>query len=102
MPVMFNAAEEAVIHARVASARYGLQEYDHVSFIRIKSRRYTLLILKEYMPVIGEIEGSITISRNGLETVYEGVKGYFMHSNNDFSLMLENTPDSSLRTVQGE
>lgn len=79
----------AVIRVQICSVENGLEEYEQVSFIRIKSRRYTLLIMREFMPVIGEIEGDVTISAKGQEIVKKGVRGYFLHQHNQFSLMLQ-------------
>ena len=33
----------------------------NVKLIRIKSAKYNLLIMKDYMPIVGEIDGSVTI-----------------------------------------
>lgn len=81
--------EQAVMEAEICSVENGLETYQEVSFIRIKSRRYTLLIMKEYMPVIGEIEGDVTISCSAGEIEKKGVCGFFKHQHNHFSLMLK-------------
>lgn len=90
--------QEDVIRVQICGVENGLEEYENISFIRIKSKRYTLLIMREFMPVIGEIEGDITISGQGREIVKKGVRGYFMHRHNHFSLMLQGYLDTAADT----
>ncbi|MGN8801262.1 hypothetical protein ACTNCH_09870 [Candidatus Merdisoma sp. HCP28S3_D10] len=85
--------QEAVIRVQISSVENGLEEYSEVSFIRIRSKRYTLLIMRDYMPVIGEIEGDITISCKEREIEKKGIHGYFTHNHNHFSLMVGGTQD---------
>lgn len=92
-----TAALEDVIKVQICGVEKGLEEYENISFIRIKSRRYTLLIMREFMPVIGEIEGDITISGRGQEIEKKGVRGYFMHRHNHFSLMLQGKIEEELQ-----
>ena len=68
--------EMRTITARVLSFREGLETYDHVDMIRIKSSRYNLLILKDYMPTLGEGEnGRVEIVCGGRAEVYDEVNG---------------------------
>ena len=60
--------------ARILGFHEGLKVLEHVDLIRIVSSTYNLLILKDYMPVLGEIN--------------ENVTGYFMHSHNEFELLI--------------
>lgn len=81
--------ETRTITARVLSFREGLETYDHVDMIRIKSSRYNLLILKDYMPTLGEVEnGRVEIVCDGRAEVYDEVNGYFIHSSNEFELLI--------------
>ena len=79
---------EGKITARVISMKDGLKEIAGVSLIRIKSREYNLLVMEDYMPVIGEIDGSVTILSGDGEYKAEGIKGFFSHRKNKFSLMI--------------
>ncbi len=79
---------EGRITARVISMKDGLKEITGVSMIRIKSREYNLLIMEDYMPVIGEIEGNVTIVSGDGEHKEEDIKGFFSHRKNMFSLMI--------------
>lgn len=74
---------------RICGREKGMEIYEGVSFVRVRSTRYNLLIMKDYLPVLGRIEGDISF--RGAEGPYEreNVQGFFMHKNNVFSLMLE-------------
>lgn len=74
--------------ARIIRMEDGVRELQEVSLIRIKSREYNLLIMEDYMPVIGEIDGNVAILWAGGEYSAEGIKGFFSHRKNLFSLML--------------
>lgn len=77
------------IRARVCSSEKGLEEYEGVHFVRVISKKYNLLIMEDYMPVIGELEGTVFIRTDSGEYEKGPLKGYFMHKNNEFSLMVK-------------
>lgn len=61
---------------------------ENVRFVRILSKKYNLLIMRDYLPIIGELDGSIEIV--GIETVkYENIKGYYINRDNEFSLIIK-------------
>ena len=75
--------------AKVVSLLNGLQEFENLEMIRIKSDRHTLLIMKNYMPVIGELNGSVEFVFEKSIISMSNLKGYYMHKKNDFSLLVE-------------
>ena len=79
---------EGRITARVISMEDGLKEIKGVNLIRIKSREYNLLIMEDYMPVIGEIDGTVAIVSGEGEYQTGPMKGFFSHRKNLFSLMI--------------
>lgn len=79
---------EGRITARVISMEDGLKEIRGVNLIRIKSREYNLLIMEDYMPVIGEIDGTVAIVSGEGEYQIGSMKGFFSHRKNLFSLMI--------------
>lgn len=81
--------QEGKITVRICGKENGLEVYERVNFVRVKSKRYNLLIMADYMPVIGEIEGCVFFRTEKEEYQRENLKGYFMHKKNQFSLMLE-------------
>ena len=60
--------------------------YEYVKFIKIRSQKYNLIIMKDYLPIIGEIQGEIQIGREKEDINMKKVRGYFMHKHNKFNL----------------
>ena len=67
----------------------GRQTINGVTAIRIKSKDYNLLILKDYLAIVGEIEGDIEIETVDGKTLYEKVKAYYLNNSNVFNLLIE-------------
>ncbi|MDO4438754.1 MAG: hypothetical protein Q4B86_04830 [Eubacteriales bacterium] len=76
------------IKVRIMGMKDGLKEIDEVSLIRVISREYNLLIMEDYMPVIGEIDGNVTIVGSQGEYKLENINGYFSIRKNLFSLLI--------------
>lgn len=77
------------IKVRIFDMEHGLIEYEDVKTIRIVSRDYNLLIMKDYLSVIGEIVGSIDIKGKDVDVSFQDVKAFYMNSHNVFNLMIE-------------
>ncbi len=80
--------DQGSIIVKVLSMKNGLVEYDDVQFIRILSKKYNLIILKDYLPVIGEIRGDIEIERLKETIKLQNIVGYYIHKHNQFNLFL--------------
>ena len=80
--------DQGSIIVKVLSMKNGLEEYDDVQFIRILSEKYNLIILKDYLPVIGEIKGDIEIERLQETIKLQKIVGYYIHKHNQFNLFL--------------
>jgi len=63
-----------------------VKTYEDVKFIKIKSKKYNLIIMKDYLPIIGEIEGKVEIGRENENIKLTKVSGYYMHKHNKFNL----------------
>lgn len=63
-----------------------VKQYEDVKFIKLVSKKYNLIIMRDYLPIIGEIQGKIEIGRENDTIKMEKVKGYFMHKHNKFNL----------------
>ena len=74
---------------RVFDMEHGLVEYEDVKTIRIISRDYNLLIMKDYLSVIGEIVGSVDIKGENVDVSFKHIKAFYMNSKNVFNLMIE-------------
>ena len=77
------------IKVRIFDMQHGLREYDDVKIIRIISKDYNLLIMKDYLPIIGEIEGSIDIKNDTSDLSFPKIRAFYMNSNNIFNLMIK-------------
>ena len=74
---------------RVFDMEHGLVEYEDVKTIRIISRDYNLLIMKDYLSVIGEIVGSVDIKGDNVDLSFKQIRAFYMNSKNVFNLMIE-------------
>ena len=77
------------IKVRVFDMEHGLTEYENVKTVKIVSKDYNLLIMKDYLSVIGEIVGNVDIKGEEVDVTFNGIKGFYMNSKNVFNLMIE-------------
>ena len=77
------------IKVRVFDLKKGLVEYENIKIVRIVSKNYNLLIMKDYLPILGEIEGSVDIKNEEIEVNYKNIKAFYMNSNDVFNLMIK-------------
>ena len=77
------------IKVKVFDIRNGMRVYDNIKIIRIISKDYNLLIMKDYLPIIGEIEGSVDIKNDVVNESFKNIKAFYMNSDNVFNLMVK-------------
>ena len=77
------------IKVRIFDLEKGLTEYEHVKIVRLVSKDYNLLIMQDYLPIIGEIEGSIDIKGEDIDISYPKIEAFYMNSGNVFNLMIK-------------
>lgn len=77
------------IKVKVFDIRNGMRVYDNIKIIRIISKDYNLLIMKDYLPIIGEIDGSVDIKNDVVNESFKDIKAFYMNSNNVFNLMIK-------------
>jgi len=77
------------IKVRVFDTKSGLTEYENVKSVRIVSKDYNLLIMKDYLSILGEIIGSVSIRTDKEEVSYNKIKAFYMNSDNVFNLMIK-------------
>lgn len=75
---------------KIFTIKEGLKLIEDVIAIRIKSGDYNLLILKDYLSIMGEIEGTIEIETSSDKIKYDNIKAYYMNNNNQFNMIVEN------------
>lgn len=74
---------------RIFDLDTGLTEYEHIKVVRMISKEYNLLIMQDYLPIIGELEGSIDIKGEDINLSFPKIKAFYMNSNNVFNLMVK-------------
>ena len=60
----------------------------NVRSIKIIDKDYNLLIMRDYLPVIGQIEGSVTIEASST-THFENIKAFYALSHNVCNLIIK-------------
>ena len=81
--------DKSGLKVRIFDIENGLREYKDIKIIRIISKDYNLLIMKDYLPIIGEIEGSVDIKNDEVNLSFKDIKAFYMNSNNEFNLMIK-------------
>jgi hypothetical protein len=76
------------IQAQVSSFKDGLQIYKGVNIVRVRGKQARLLIMEDYLPVIGEVDGDIDFIGRGFFHTLRSVHGFFCHEHNVFFLLL--------------
>lgn len=79
---------ETSIKVKIFSLSKGLEEIENVTVIRVKSSDYNLLIMPDYMPLLGEIKGNIDFENATLSKSFTDIDGYYINANNEFSLII--------------
>ena len=79
--------DKSGIKVRIFDIENGLREYKDIKIII--SKDYNLLIMKDYLPIIGEIEGSVDIKNDEVNLSFKDIKAFYMNSNNEFNLMIK-------------
>ena len=81
------------ITATVLGIDEGFQKFEQVDMIRIKSEKYTLLIMDDYMPVIGRIDGMVEIVSGEDTRSFQPIHGCYTHRKNTFELLIKEDAD---------
>ncbi|MDY5875570.1 MAG: hypothetical protein SPJ74_05820 [Bacilli bacterium] len=74
---------------KIFTLKKGLRKLEDVSAIRIKSKDYNLLILKDYIAIMGRITGEFSIEVNDDIIEYKDVDAYYVNSNNEFNVIID-------------
>ena len=48
-----------------------------------------MLIMEDFMPVIGEVTGKVELVLENEIIPYQGIHGFYMHKKNQFRLLIE-------------
>lgn len=81
--------QKKYIEVILISFATGYEVYHDVHMIRLKDKRSNLLMMVDYMPTLGEMDGELEIvTENGVVKL-ENVRGFFCIKNNVFKLLLK-------------
>lgn len=81
------------IKARVIDEVNGLQLLDQIRAVRISSKQYKLLILEDYAPTLGQVEGEVTFLCADREVTFDNIFGFYKHQRNEFTLLIREDAD---------
>ena len=63
--------------------------FDDVMAVRIVDRFYNLLIMKDYMPIIGEVVGSLMVLGKKSSFSMKNGTAYFVNHDNSFTIIMK-------------
>jgi len=86
----------------VSSFSEGLQVFTGVNIVRVRSKDARLLIMEDYLPVIGEVDGDIDFIGRGFFHTLHGVRGFFCHEHNVFFLLLKESRKPAKKEAKEE
>ena len=78
-----------IVLVKIFTLKDGLEVVENVSAVRLISNDYNLLILKDYVAIIGKVEGTIEIESEGGTKKLDNTIAYYVSHNNVFNLMIE-------------
>ncbi len=81
--------KRGTITVYVSDFTHGLRVFEHIQLIRIKSVEHTLLIMEDYYPVLGRVQGLVELVSNSDLNSLGQVSGFYMHRNNEFTLLIK-------------
>ena len=77
------------INARIVDRDKGMTEINDIHMIRLKSKDHNLLIMEDYMPIIGELAGTVEFVLKEDSVKMDIEHGFYMHKQNEFSLLID-------------
>lgn len=77
------------INARIIDGKTGLRVLSGVYAVRMHSKHAHVLIMNDYVPTLGKLDGDITFLNQEGEHSYRGVRGFYKHQHNEFTLLIE-------------
>ncbi len=72
----------------VLDIKEGYRSFNNVRYINIKSKNYTVLIMRDYIPTVGDIVGDVSICLEDDEIYYKNIRGFYHVSNNNVVLLI--------------
>ena len=77
------------IQVLISYYKHGHRVFDDVQMVRIVSKDYTLLVMNDYMPSVGLVEGSVDIIQNENIQTLKNIHAYYLNRKNVFTLLVD-------------
>ena len=77
------------INARIIDVTSGLKVLSDIYAVRIHSKDFYALIMNDYLPALGKIDGDVIFLNRDGEHPYRGIRGFYKHQHNEFTLLVE-------------
>ena len=87
------------INARIIDAASGLKVLTGIYAVRIHSKDYYALIMNDYLPTLGKVDGDIIFLNQEGEHPYHAVRGFYKHQHNEFTLLIEKSTGKEAGTT---
>lgn len=97
--------QRGLIEVHVLDFDQGLRMFMDVKLVRVKSAEYNLLIMEDYFPLVGSVtHGEVELLTNEEQINLGHVSGFYIHRDNQFSLLVENYHDDNekVETKEGQ
>lgn len=80
------------LRAEIFSMERGKEVYEGLRLIRLCDVNYTLLLMADHTPLIGELKGSIAMLARDDEIVLSDIQGYYTLKGNRFRFLSKSIP----------
>ena len=90
------------ITAKVVDRDQGMRVYENIRMVRVVSHDHTLLIMEDFMPVIGEVTKSVELVFENNTVAFEPIEGFYMHRQNEFYLLIAKHGEAEKKAVLSE
>lgn len=84
---------QRTMQVRLLSFNKGVTIYNGVKMVRLRSRKYNLLIMADYLSTLGEIEGTVIIVTPDEEIKLENIRGYYVNKPCVLTMVIEGELD---------
>lgn len=89
------------IRGRIIDIKDGFTFIPQVSAVRIRCESYSLLVMEDYLPTMGRIDGDVTFLTPEGEQPFHNILGFFKLQHNEFTLLVEGNKPTKEVPAQG-
>lgn len=82
----------AVLQAAIFSMEKGKERYEDIRMIRLRDKTYSLMLMADHTPMIGELDGSLALLLQDEEITFTDIQGYYSLKKNVFRFLCRTMP----------